>query len=152
MLTVDLLTTSYFTMIHPYFLYCNVVWGGACKLAINKLICLQKRAVRLWTHSTFRAHCNPLFIRLGILKRTDIYKLQIGLFMYNSKHDLLPISSSRHVQPARLNCRFSFPGKFDFKRFDCRILVQERYIGITGPTLWNILPQAIRDADSLFFS
>jgi len=137
-------------MIHPYFLYCNVVWGCACKLAVNKLICFQKRAVRLLTHSTFPAHCNPLFILLGILKLSDIYKLQIGLFMYNSKHDLLPISSSRHVQPGRLNCRFSFRVKFDFERIDCRTLVRERYIGITGPKFWNILPQAITDADSLF--
>jgi len=53
MLTVDLLKTLYYTMIHLYFLYCNVVWGGACKLAVNKLICLQKRAARLLTHSTF---------------------------------------------------------------------------------------------------
>jgi len=115
MLTVDILKTLYYTMIHSYFLYCNVVWGGACKLAVNKLICLQKRAVRLLTHSTFRAHCNPLFICLGILKLNDIYKLQIGLFIYNSKHDLLPILSSRRVQPAGLNSRFSFRVKFDFK-------------------------------------
>jgi len=70
--------------------------------------------------------------------------------MYNSKHDLLPISSSRHVQPARLNCRFSFRVKFDFERIDCRTLVRERYIRITGPKLWNILPQAIRDSESSF--
>jgi len=55
--------------------------------------------------------------------------------MYNSKHDLLPISSSRHVQPARLNSRFSFRVKFDFKRVDCRTIVRKRFIGIAGPKL-----------------
>jgi len=149
MLTLDLLKTLYHTMIHPDYLYCMVVWGGACKLAVNKLICLQKRAVHLLTHSTFLAQCNPLFVRLGILKLTDINKLQFRMFMYNAKHDVLPVSSSRHVHLARLNLRFSFRVNFDFKRIDCRTLVRERYIGIAGPKLWNILPQAIKVAGSL---
>jgi hypothetical protein len=51
-------------MIHPYFLYYNVVWGGASKLALNKLICLQKRASHLLTHYRFLASSNPLFVRL----------------------------------------------------------------------------------------
>jgi len=134
-------------MIHPYFLYCNVVWGGACKLAINKLFVSKNVPFACWLIPYFVL---TVIRFLYVLKLTDIYKLQIGLFVYNSKHDLLPISSSRHVQPARLNCRFSFNVKFDFKGFDCRTLVRERYIGIIGPKLWNILPQAIRDANSVF--
>ena len=149
LLSIDLLKSLYYTMIHPYFLYCIVVWGGASKLALNKLICLQKRAVRLITRSSFRAHCNMLFVRLGILKLTDIYKLQVGIFIFSVKNGLLPLSSSRHVQPARINHRFNLRVRFDFEHVECRTLVRERYVGIIGPKMWNVFPDIIKLASSL---
>ena len=77
-------------MIHPYLLYCNVVWGGASLTALNKLSVLQKRAIRAITYSSYRAPSSPLFKQLRILKLYDIYKLQIYMFMYKAKYSLLP--------------------------------------------------------------
>ena len=57
-LTTNLLLTLYYAMIHPYFLYCNVVWREARKLATHKLMCLQTRALRLITRSNLRAYYN----------------------------------------------------------------------------------------------
>ena len=77
-----ILVTLYRTMIHPYLSYCNIIWGGASLLALNRLICLQKRAVRLITCSYFRAPSNPIFDKLGILKLQDVYKYEILMFVY----------------------------------------------------------------------
>jgi len=100
----DLLKTLYYSLIHPYLQYCNIVWCTASKLALSRLICLQKRAVRLFTSSYYRAPSNQLFPRLcSILKISDIHRLQIGIFTYKAKHNLLPISCSYHVSAADIN-------------------------------------------------
>jgi len=44
MLSCDLLKTLYYSLIHPYLQYCNIIWGTTSKLALYQLICLQKRA------------------------------------------------------------------------------------------------------------
>ena len=49
LLSTKALLSLYSTMIHPYLLYCNVVWGGASLTALKKLTVLQKRAIRLIT-------------------------------------------------------------------------------------------------------
>src|SRR5688572_26770711 len=39
-------TTLYYTLIHPYKTYCNIVWASAYKSNLSRLVVLQKRAVR----------------------------------------------------------------------------------------------------------
>ena len=44
------------------------------------------------SRTAFDAHTEPLFKNLRILNLKDIYKLQIGEFMYQCKSGLLPDS------------------------------------------------------------
>ena len=37
-LSRDILLILFYTMIHPYLLYCNIVWGGASQAALYKLV------------------------------------------------------------------------------------------------------------------
>ena len=58
--------------------------------SLNRILLLQKRAVRAITNSDYRAHSTPLFLHLKIL---DIYKLNtfhIAKFMFMYHHNLLP--------------------------------------------------------------
>ena len=82
----------YNSMIYPYLIYCNIVWGTASTSTLQRLVVLQNRAVRLITRSKFRSSCNPLFVRLKILKLLDINKFQTALFMFKIKHHLLPLA------------------------------------------------------------
>ena len=36
-------TNIYYTLIYPYLIYCNLVWGGAASVHLNKLLLLQKK-------------------------------------------------------------------------------------------------------------
>ena len=92
------LITLYHTMIQPYLFYCNIIWGGASLLALNKLICLQKRALRLITCSYFRTPSNPLFIKLSVMKLQDIHKYQTLMFLFKFKSNLLPICCRQYLQ------------------------------------------------------
>ena len=89
-LSCNLRKMLYTTLILPYFSYCNILWGGASKFASSRLVVLQKRAIRLISNTHYLAHTNPLFNRFQLLKLNDIYTFQLLVFMYPTKHDLLP--------------------------------------------------------------
>ena len=84
----------YYSLIYPYFHYCNVVWASTYKTNLRRLVTLQKRAVRIINNSNFDAHTDPIFKELSILKFNDIHLLQLGQFMYSYKSSSLPLKFS----------------------------------------------------------
>ena len=82
--------TLYYSLIYPYITYCNSTWSSTYVTNLNRIYCLQKRAVRAITNSDSRANSAPLFSKLKIL---DIYPLntfQIAKFMHRYHNNLLP--------------------------------------------------------------
>ena len=59
---------------------------------IEKISILQRKAVRIMTFSDFKAHSEPLFKELTILKVKDNIFLQNCLFVYDYFHGNLPKS------------------------------------------------------------
>ena len=74
------LLTLYYSLVHPHLLYCITVWGNTSNLNI-KLFCLQKKALRIVSNSTYTSSSTPIFKKLGILKIMDLYNLHIMMFM-----------------------------------------------------------------------
>ena len=141
-----ILVTLYLTMIHPYLIYCNIIWGGASLLALNRLMCLQKRALRLITCSYFRAPSNPIFGKLGILKLQDIHKYEILMFVYKFKNNLLPVCCTHLLQLRSSNVHYHLRKEPDFVMNTFRTLSRKRSVTIAGPELWNALPDLIQYA------
>ena len=69
----DILRHLYLTLFYPYLTYCVLAWGKIQKTTLNPLHLLQKKAIRILASSDFRAHTNPLFKTLKILKVDDVY-------------------------------------------------------------------------------
>ena len=57
---------------------------------LNRIYCLQKRAVRAITNTDYRAHSAPLFSKLKILDIHQSNTFQIARFVYYYHHNLLP--------------------------------------------------------------
>ena len=144
----DILKTLYLTLIQPYFQYCNIIWGGASHFALSRLIVLQKRAVRLITYSHYRAHSCPLFIRTRILRLADIHVLQLSLFMYKTKHGLIPPSCVYTV--ASSNSRYNLRRKRDFIDIPFHTDVRKRHVAIAGPYVWKSLSDGIKASPTVF--
>ena len=89
-MSVDSLTMIYSTLISCHLNYCLELWGNSKSL--EKIIKLQKRAIRIIYKESYRAHTEALFKRSGILKIDSLYKLKLLYFAYDSKHKLLPKS------------------------------------------------------------
>ena len=136
-LTRDLWTSLYFSLVQPYFVYCNIVWGGASQSALYRLTCLQKRPLRMITFSEYRAPSNSLFCRLGILKLYDLYKMNVLIFMYKMTFHLLPLSSSQLIQFSDRACSYNFRKKVEFKLCRYQSKLREESLGIVGPKLWH---------------
>jgi len=136
-------------MIQPYPFYCNIIWGGASLLAQNKLVCLQKRALRLITCSYFRSPSNPLFIKLSVLKLQDIHKYQTLMFLFKFKSNLLPICCRQYLQLCPDSGHYFLRHETTFFRFKFRTLLRKKFISVAGPEMWDCLPDFVRQSVSI---
>ena len=62
----------YNSLILPHINYCIMAWG----FHSNRILKLQKKALRIITLSKYDSHSEPLYTKLGFLKVDDIFKLQ----------------------------------------------------------------------------
>jgi len=153
MLPRDALLTLYRrpTMIEPHLLYCNILWGGTSQIALVKFQHLQKRAICLLTFSTYRAPTNELFLKLRLIKLYDMFRLQLGLFMFKTKNNLLPLSFEKYVKrnvPNVVN-RYCLRTVLEFIPDIHSTNVQKRCIAVCGPSYWNSLPDVLRKSINL---
>ena len=81
----------YYTLIFPYLSYAVTTWGNTYVSTLKLLTILQKKAVRFICFSEVNAHSSPLFLKLEILKLSDIIFLQNALFMRDFHADDLPL-------------------------------------------------------------
>lgn len=137
------LRTLYYSMIHPYLEYCNVVWASTYPSNLHRIILLQKRVIRILNKSKFDAHTDPIFKKFSLLKLSDICLLQLGKFMYSYNNSLLPkrfdnmfvLNNQIHVYNTRSAMAFRTPL--------CRTNIRKFSIRFQGPKLFNSLPTEI---------
>jgi hypothetical protein len=144
----DVLLTLYYSLIYPYLTYCCIIWGAASPTSLHHLSVLQNRALRLITRSPFRAATTPIFQKLKLLKIVDIRKLQVLLFMYRSKHKLLP-NCCLHYCPINLVHPYSMRSTNYFLLSSYRTNVREQSVSIFGPKIWGSLPLVLQNSCSL---
>ena len=117
----------YYSLIYPYFSYGVLVWGGTFESHINRLIILQKRALRIMNNTEFRSHTNELFYTNKILKIRDIYNFQVAIYMFNGTTDT---SFERNHD---YNTRFRNNMLPEYQR----LVSTQRSLRYVGPTIWN---------------
>ena len=81
-----ILLSLYNTMILPHINYCLLSWGKDN----DSILKLQKKAVRVISSSEYRAHTEPLFKNLNILRISDIYNYKLLIFYYNLTNNNTP--------------------------------------------------------------
>ena len=72
-------------------MYCNVIWGGAAQIHYNKILLLQKRAVRILSGAEYLAHTDPLFTRLKLLRIQGIYEYSCCMYVFRNRHIIATI-------------------------------------------------------------
>jgi len=75
----------YHAIVLPYLSYCNVIWGGTAKCHLDKLLILQKRAVRIVSNAGYRDHTEPLFKSESLLNIYKLYKFMCCLYVFKKR-------------------------------------------------------------------
>ena len=90
MLKSNSLLTLYYSFIYPYLNDCIEIWGSANDTLMLSIFKLQKRAIRIILSASYRAHTDPLFLKLEVLPLKKLYQFYIILFMFKYSNDMLP--------------------------------------------------------------
>ena len=86
-LSLEIKTLLYNSLILPHINYCITAWG----FQPGRILKLQKKTVRIITLSKYNSHSDPIFKRLDFLKVDDLFKLQQLKLYYNYSHYNVPI-------------------------------------------------------------
>lgn len=138
--TESILIQLYYSLVYPYLIYCNEIWGGAADVHLEKLLLLQKRIVRIITGEQYLAHTAPLFHRTGILKIKDLHTYLLAIRSYK-EYSVHNIRQPDHSYQTR-NRNNAIP---QFQR----LTLAQNSIYFAGPVVWNSLPAAIRTIESI---
>ena len=152
--------------------YAVHVWGSASKRDLDKLLILQKKAVRMMTFKdrypsipSRRNPSNPLFKQLGILKIQDIYKLNFACFIYDTLKQKTPINFAEwfkynhtiHSYNTRANTNVVMINDSEIELTNilhiqnCNLSTYgAKTFKVAGRVLWNELLDQIRNANSRF--
>ena len=143
------------TLIHAFITsrldYCNSILYGLPSNVLQKLQYVQNSVARLLTRSPSREHITPILRKLHWLPITQRIHFKILLITYKALNNLAPPYLTdllhRHSPPRRLRSS-------DANLLTPIIKTKYRTLGdraftIAAPTLWNSLPLAIRESDSL---
>ena len=84
--------TLYYSLFDSHLNFGNLLWGCAKTKLIKKVENLQKRCIRNVALKSFKAHSEPLFKSLGILKFSDKLSYCRAVFMHKYRHEKLPAS------------------------------------------------------------
>ena len=149
MLPQSSLIMLYSSLVLPYLNYGLLVWGNTHQTLIDKVLILQKRAIRIICNAPIRSHTDPLFFENTILKIKDLYSLQLGQFMYRYNnnslphvfHDMFLKNQSVHKYPTRQSDKFHLPLLRTFKAKNTFIY--------EGPKFWNSLDNVLKISPSL---
>ena len=132
----------YHSLIEPYISYGLISWAQAANSSLNKILILQKRALRLMYFSDRRAHAIPMFVRSAVLPLNMLY------FKYSATllHDISNIRAPSKISElfARSNMihshytRFSAAVNFCIQRSRLSQLLLS--FSRSGVRIWNKIP------------
>ena len=139
----------YSTLILPYLNYGIIAWGNTHSTYLDRILLLQKKALRVICNVSWRSHTDELFFENNILKIHDLYFHHLGQFMYKLNNNSLPLvfdamfhtNKTIHKYPTRQSNEFHLPLT--------RTIFAQSVFTSTGPKFWNSLNHNIIGAPSL---
>ena len=128
----------------------NAMFYGLPETQLRKLQMIQNSAARLITGTRRRDHITPVLFSLHWLPVRQRIESKLLLLVFRAVHHLCPVYLSSIVIP--------YTPTRTLRSADQHLLTIPRYhlerygrraFSVAGPTLWNTLPPAIRQANSV---
>ena len=143
------LLSLYNTLVLSHINYGITAWSSAGISAKTRLHILQKRALRAISHSEFRSHSNPLFIKYNQLKIDELCKLNIGTFMYKYSNNILPSTFNlmfiTNADTHNYNTRFANNYKYPNNKLE----FGKKSVSYHGVKVWNDISDRIKNSNNV---
>ena len=117
-----------------------MIWGFSSNKNLKRIHLLQKRAVRIISHSHYLCPSAGLFSRMKILPVQDIVSLQTGIFMHDCFNGLLPTSLQDYFNLNANIHTYNTRNNHDLHPPLLRTERSKASMFYQGPVLWNKLP------------
>ena len=113
--------------------------GSTCKTYMDKILKLQKRALRTISNSHYLSHSAPLFKKYKLLNVHDTYDLELSTFMYKHFSSQLPkvfhnyfvVQSKLHKYHTRNHDKYAIP--------QTKTNFSHKTVRTAGPIKWNTI-------------
>ena len=119
--------------------YNIIVWGGTYSVHLQNLIKLQKRSIRIISNASYRAHTDPLFYNLKVLKLKDMYLYNLCVYMFKK------VRGGGSMERHDLNTRFRNLVPVQYHR----LTGTQKAVSFAGPSTWNSLPESLKAIENL---
>ena len=149
-----LMSGVYYALVHSYLRYGISSWGFASASAIQPLISLVNRVVRIITFAPFgNIDVKSIFKYLDIPNVHDTIAMETGKFMFKKTKGLLPVTdianhfnlkNANRSQRYNLRSRGSNMATIEYSSSHGEKSIQNR-----GSKLWNDLPHEIINSETL---
>ena len=136
--------TLYNCLVTPYLTYAPVVWGGTYHCHLDKIVRIQKSALRSANNLSCNSHTSPCFKTHNLMKLPDLYRYSISVMMYKafSYNDSiylfnnLPTHSDIHLYSTRYRVNLVIPR---YRKSKTRMSISQ---------FWNALPASTTNCNS----
>ena len=137
----DTLLCVYRSFVESYLNYCTLIFGHAYPTHIRPLEVAQRKCIRIIANQPHDAHSNPIFSQLKLLKFSDIYKYNIGTYMFKNLEKF-----SSHILPNPYSTR---SGIYYAPTNQRLTLTKNQSLKFQGPSNWNIIPDDLKNSTSI---
>ncbi|XP_064205653.1 uncharacterized protein LOC135262574, partial [Anguilla rostrata] len=130
--------------------YCNALYVGVSASSISRLQMVQNAAARLLTGTRKHEHISPILASLHWLPIHFRIHFKIILFAFKSLSGLAPPYLSELLHPYTPTRSLRSADQLLLRVPKTKLKLRgDRAFAVAAPTLWNDLPQHIRQASSL---
>ena len=138
----------YYSLVHPFLSYCNMVWASNYDFRLKRLILLQKRAVRIIAGPCSQLSTTQMFHNFKILKLDQLKTTQICEFMFKYRSLALPSIFDGYFHSTSEFHRYEVRSASNYRGIPIRTNSRKFSIKYAGPIIWNSLPLQLRNAHS----
>ena len=139
----------YLSLVLPHYSYCSIIWSACSKSYMNKLIILQKRAIRHVRCSKNYDHTSPLFSSLNLLKLPDLINTNIATFAFRCIHGNLSNYFKAFFMENNQIHSYNTRQRDNIHSFPCRNNTALSSLRNRAVNLWNSLPLKIKSLNTV---
>lgn len=143
-LPIYVMKIIYNSLFSSHLLYGITVWGGSPASHLDRMVKLQKKAIRHVAMAKYNSHTEPIFKKLNVLNVDDSYKLQCCRLFYKQRLGTLhTYHSSKLYNPLSQRVVHTRQDHdVNINRWTSNI--QKQTLNYKIGTAWNSLPREIK--------